>query len=195
MVFPINSTQSDKITLNEKGRKFSTLYTSWHGSDGVIGSGRAEPRILYIPLYHKIRIPFAAILDIIFLFNAKIEVLRLNGKIKLPDRLEWDIYLTSINSLKSGIFKSNSMTPENKFKCLLRKMPRFLWRVSAYSQNNPVFELLFDATDIEQGSLLTCGIIYDDNIAAVMKGIYDQLKGDADLSASPLLPILNCFSE
>lgn len=48
----------------------SSISTSWRGSDGAIGSGRAISEILLIPLYHKIRVPFQEIHDGVLHFDS-----------------------------------------------------------------------------------------------------------------------------
>jgi len=48
-------------------------------------------------------------------------------------------------------------------------MPRFMWRATAYDAGNPALELLFDATDIEQGTSFVGAIAHNRALARVLQ--------------------------
>ena len=146
------------------------LSTSWIGGDGRIGSVAAEPEILMVPLYHKIRIPFNIVHDTVLSFNDNIiESLKATGALGLSENLEWEIYLTTVNNFKTDLFQSDKL-PENKRReALLTNLPRFLWRATASCQNDPVIDLIFDATDIEQSPFLVYAIGYDCGLFSILK--------------------------
>ena len=162
-----------KITvgLNNSGDNLSSssLSTSWIGSNGRIGGARALPSILLIPLYHKIRIPFGVIHDAVVSFDAFIESLRDSLPVPVDERIEWDIYLTTNNDLKTEILKSSSMSGKYYGELLLEGMPRFLWRATALHNNEPLMDLVFDATDIEQGPFFVRAIEYDKNLSLFLR--------------------------
>ena len=187
----------DGITIDINGQKYNSMHTSWKGGEGLgpIGSARAIPIILYFPLYHKIRIPYSVIHDNMAFLNSIIEKLRNENKIKLNSSLNYDIYLTSINSLKKEILQSSRLSKDKKLHCLLEKMPRFIWRVTAIEGTNPVLEFLFDATDIEQGPLMPCIVEYDKNFTAVMSGVSKEMGLHPEYQAHPIWPIIEFFSK
>ncbi len=160
-----------KVTDNETNEEYDTLSTTWkntrYNSDNML----AAPRFMLIPVYPKIRIPFKLILQIIIQFDQFFESRRSHAIIPLDHRIYWDIFLTTINDLKTDILSSSYYHGEDKRQFLTKSMPRFLWRTTAYSEKTPIFDLLFDATDIPQGDFLSFVIKYDEGIAVSLKGI------------------------
>jgi len=145
--------------------EFSTsnkLATNWLDKNGKLGNVFADPFLLMVPLYHKIRIPYGIISGKIEEFDAIIEQLR-NAEVGLllSQRLVWDIYLSNVNDVKSDIIKSATLDSESKRAILLINMPKYLWRATAYEGTQKILDILFDATDIEQGAILVTAISYD----------------------------------
>jgi len=196
-VGPFARMKFDGITISMDGQEYNSLHTSWRGGEGLgpIGSARAIPFIIYLPLYHKIRIPYSVIHDNMAFLNSIIEKLRNENKIKLNSSLNYDIYLTSVNSLKKEILQSSRLSKDKKLHCLLEKMPRFIWRVTAIEGTNPVLEFLFDATDIEQGPLMPCIVEYDKNFTAVMREVSKEMGLHPEYQAYPIWPIIEFFSK
>ena len=135
-------------------RTANSLSTSNIGIYGTIGQVRAVPTMIFIPLYHKIRIPLETVRAVLISFDRLAESFRELGIIELPKRLVWDIYLTTISQFKQSIFSSDWTGGRDKLYLLLKQMPRFIWRATAFCEQKPVLDLLFDATDIEHGSFL-----------------------------------------
>jgi hypothetical protein len=166
-VGPFARMVSDNLTVSydKNGEKNDSLSfsTSWRGKDGRIGSVRGVPIFILLPLYHKIRITFIQVLDIIIHFDGFLEALKKANFFKLIDeRIEWDIYLTTNNKLKTEIF--NGILPlssELRREVLLDNKPRFLWRATAFCKEKHKLDILFDATDIEQGLFINGVIGYD----------------------------------
>ncbi|MFV2058767.1 MAG: hypothetical protein ACC707_20080, partial [Thiohalomonadales bacterium] len=138
----------DEEDGEEDGRKFFSLSTSWADSEGTHDYVRSVPKLVMIPLYHKIRIPYDAIEEAIMTFDAILEMLRTRGLSPFLKRFEWDIFLSTVNDFKSELFKQKN---ESLNKMLTKELPHFLWRATAREGNKQVMDLLFDATDIEQG--------------------------------------------
>lgn len=169
---------NEKISVKVDGVQVNvdTLSTSWLSRDKS-NKRRAMPDILLVPLYHKIRIPFEIIYEKISIFDNFIK--KLLSKLKNPDNegeidliidsFEWDIYLTTVNETKSELFASKNVHSEAKEGILLRSLPRFLWRATAYSKDSKLLDLVFDATDIEQGSLLMHAIEYDKVLSFILR--------------------------
>jgi len=147
------------ITIN--GNQHNTISTSWKWDKKPIGNVKAVSDIILIPLYNKVRIAFNTIQSLIIYFDRFIEVMRGKGFLSSGQRLEWDIRLTTINQFKNNISKLTCLTGDLKRSILLNRMPRFLWRATARCEETYVLDLLFDATDIEQGSFLIDVIGYE----------------------------------
>lgn len=130
------------------------LDTSWTGEGEVI----AKPYLLIIPLYNKIRIPVAYIEDGVLSFDNVLE----NARKRSPlPRMVWDIYLTTVNDLKEDLFVNlRTVLKDKAIDVLARNFPRFIWRATAYIDNDMQLDLLFDATGIEQQKLILLGIEY-----------------------------------
>jgi hypothetical protein len=134
---------------------------------------RAE--FLLIPLYHKIRIPFQTIFGIVSSFSSLIEEMQQHGLFALPAQLEWDIFLTNVNTLKTEIHGLATLTGEYRLRILTTSMPRFIWRATALVNDNPALDLLFDATDIEQGPSFVGVILYDTALGQILGQIAQAL--------------------
>lgn len=152
------------FTIDGNTFRSYSLQTFWSDANRNVGDIRAIPTILLIPLYHKIRIPFATILNSIIYFNSFIEFLRANHFLSLANFLEWDIYLTSINDFKSESLIEKNLLGEELRSILESPLPHFMWRATAKNNNQLVLDVLFDATDIEQGNILLKVIEYDKTI-------------------------------
>ena len=136
------------------------LTTNWRDEQGNSGRVFALPEIILVPVYHKIRIPYNSALESVISFDAWIQELAKKGFQLFGERLEWDIYLTTVNDIKTEIESSQLIGGRYKKALLLEPMPRFMWRATALVQRQPVVDLLFDATDIDQGSFFTRAIEY-----------------------------------
>jgi len=156
-----NTSVSEKVA--RKPYKWNSLSTSWRGDDGVVGSVRAVPRFHLIPLYPKIRIRFEFIRDVVMGFDKffREAIFGPSTVSSLPSPFEWDIFLTTVNEFKSDLQTESSIDDSVRRKVLLRNMPRYMWRVKVAHKSVIVLELLFDATDIEQGKFFVCGVEYN----------------------------------
>jgi len=141
-----------------------SLKTFWADTNKNIGNIRAIPTILLTPLYHKIRIPFTIILESIIYFNSFIEFLKNNSYLIMPDHIEWDIYLSTINDFKTEVLENNYKPTNDLSKILTQSLPHFVWRASARLKNKLIFDFLFDATDIEQGDYFLTALEYDKSL-------------------------------
>lgn len=127
---------------------------------------RATPDLLILPLYHKIRIPFKTILQIIYIIDFLIKDTATTAGVPAPE-FEWNIFLSDIKSFKNSIYKTSPMLSEHKYDILTTKMPRFVWRAIAEINNESKIEFLFDATDLEQGKIFIRFVEYDPSIALI----------------------------
>jgi len=161
-----------KIVLEDEKDKsvgMDSVSTSWQDKEGERGNIRALPELVLIPLYHKIRLPFYLINGIVSLFDNYIEEIR--RIIPIPNnRPEWDIHLTTVNDLKREILASDFFkNQEYRLEILLKGMPRFIWRAIAWNSNMRLIELLFDATDIEQGPFFICAIEHNKPFSVILR--------------------------
>lgn len=147
------------------------LKTDWIDSTGNRGGVFADPFMLVIPLYHKIRIPYQIIFDRIAEFDVVLEGLRVNAFMPVSTRLEWDIYLTEVNEFKKEISKLNSLETKTKQNALLINMPKYLWRATAIDNGENKLDVIFDATDIEQGTIIVAVIVYDNILKQYLEAL------------------------
>jgi len=125
-------------------------------SYGGVGSHVAAPEAVLVPLISSIRISAGTINDLVREIDGFIEQARLAGQLDIEsDRLEWDIYLISVQDFKRDILSTNHLTYEHKSQLLIHSFPLYLWRATAMEDEQPVLDLLFDSTDLEQGRILT----------------------------------------
>lgn len=172
-----------------------TLSTSWANEDGDMGYFWAEGSVLLIPLYHKIRISFSAVFALLSHFDEFIEELRKRKGLPLTQRLEWDIRLSQVNDLKGEFATSNDVTDHDRRTILLTSLPRFVWCATARSEDRKIMDLLFDATDIEQGSFFLRAIEYNPDVSHVLRAVA-QDESQVDRPRTDVLwRILGWFGE
>jgi len=135
------------------------LDTSWPVCDGKGETQVALPILLLIPLYHKIRISFQEIHDSYVLpFDVLLEEFRERDLLPLTQRIRWEIYLISVNDLKRFLAGDQTLGGDDLEEVLTEGMPRFLWRATGICNEEEVLDLLFDATDIDQGPVFVRAI-------------------------------------
>lgn len=180
--------------VGNETRELKSISTSWVGSDGILGSVRAAPMYLIVPLYPKIRIRFEFIRSVMIDFDSFLKDLIRVTKSPIPSDIEWDIHLTTVNQLKSDLRSDGNLPSVAKRLVLLKNMPRFIWRVRAYFKDLPHLELLFDATDIEQGPFCICGIEYDKTLFRFLKGASRIITPMSQYQQRPYWRILEWFA-
>ena len=153
------------------------------------------PSEVIIPLYHKIRIPYNYIFNVVFGFDRILKVFQTNNFINLPENLTWDIYLTTINKYKTELFNSQEINNETKRLILTKRLPRFLWKATAFSANETIFEFLFDATDIQQADAAVNGYVHDDNLLNQIKAPLDEDFIQEEFINVPHWQIIKWFRE
>ncbi|MDP2157450.1 MAG: hypothetical protein Q8K68_07065, partial [Nitrospirota bacterium] len=194
---PFARMESDGVPVClEKGNPEFSLSTSWRGSSGVIGSARAVPVAILVPLYHKMRITYDVIERIVINFDSSVETFRSNGLIpQLGKRLEWDLFLSTINDLKEEILQSRDLDEAERIEVLTERMPRFVWRATAVIDKKPIVELVFDATDIEQGNFLIRAIRFDRPFFEILKSISNMPSIATIINNSFVSPIFGWIRE
>jgi hypothetical protein len=145
----------------------------------------AQPLAMLVPLYPKIRIPFETIFHSVCSFNSLVEEMRQHNVISLQAPLEWDIYLTEVNTLKSGLHDDTRLSGEYRRTILTLPMPRFIWRATGTIAGAPALDLLFDATDIEQGPSFVCVIAHDLLLGQVLRKVAQALVHAQRTSVRP----------
>lgn len=187
----------DPIVTPEQN-SLPSLSTSWRGGNGqgAVGSARAliNDSVLLIPLYHKIRIPFQDIQGSVILFDSFLDMFLLNGQLPLPKRCEWDIRLSTINVLKAELLSSENLPADRKRTVLTNRMPRYMWRATARSANRVVLDLLFDATDLIQGSYFICAVEYDQALSDFLRALARQPNVQTAYHGRPESTVLDWFA-
>jgi len=147
---------------NNNNIELPSLSTSWANLDGTAGA-RAWPELLLFPLYHKIRIPFGSIHDQIMQLDALIGIVFnvTNNIFNQPDIHEWDIYLTTVNNIKTEILDDINLDKNVRQQVLTSGMPKYIWRSTLQYNDLKILDIFFDATDIEQSSFVINVICYN----------------------------------
>ncbi len=166
-----------------------TLSTSWAApsQNGEVGSALAVGNQLVLPHYHKIRVQFEAVLGAVNSFSEQLDALRDDGMLTLGP-FEWDIFLSDVADFRRGI-RQAELQPDYRSAILVEPTPRFLWRAIAYVGCEPVLELVFDATDIEQGSFIRRCVEYDRILGGALRrlaGMYLSKLVESDSSRGVL---------
>jgi hypothetical protein len=179
--------------LKVGAKKLMSLSTSWGDQNGNPGGVRAVPGVMLVPLYHKIRIPYEAVHDLVVSFDTFMEMLCALAPKILPSRPEWDIYLTTVNEYKSQLLAGKILPAAYKREALQESMPRFIWQASAVIDQRPVLDLLFDATDIEQGKLFVRAVEYDSALGGFLRHVCKEPKLRKLFSDGPEVKVIDWF--
>ena len=155
----------ETIEVGSNKQALPTLTTSWKNTKKKENMVCAVPLMVTIPLYGKIRIPFNSIYNKteklnIFLNFIFVDNVIVDGVFTDKLQIEWDIYLTTNNEYKSTLYKSD-INGEYYREVLLSNMPKYIWCSTAYLDGEKVFDLLFDATDVKNGSCFTMAVSYN----------------------------------
>jgi hypothetical protein len=186
---PFARMEFNNLVLNiDDNTKIESIDTTCRDANGAIDKIKAVSEILIIPLYHKIRIPFYTILMVI----NKVKHLQefINNAPGLPSFaiLEWDIYLADISEFKIDILKNaNVANGDYKEKLLTDNYPKYLWRAIGMIGDRKKIELLFDATDIDQGVFYLKYISYDTTTENYFKLIASLISGIVDMNLKAIL--------
>jgi len=170
----------DCVLIDEK--RFPVSITHYSNGDFWV------PLFLIVPVYHKMRLllftPHAATCEF-HEFYKGIRVNRLDQLEKvepynkeyadlLPEILKWDTYLIEGHQLKGILRESKYFSLDRlsyRRELLEEHWPKYVWRSVGFVQGEkPIVELLFDATESEQGSSLFKAIIYDEILGDLLRG-------------------------
>lgn len=153
-------------------KKTECLETTWEDSNRKIGNVKATSEILIIPLYHKIRIPFIAVLKAVNFFNSHF----IPHVVAVPKftLFEWDIFLADIKDFKNEILNEEFLDKDLKEKILTTQFPKYLWRAIGKINDEKKMEFVFDATEIDQASFHLMTINYDSIIEQQYRLLLDS---------------------
>lgn len=191
-VGPFARMEFDGVKVGPKSRM--SLSTSWGDHNGTPGSVRAAPDLMLVPLYHKIRIPYESVHDLVVQFDTFLDMLRSQFPAIQPERPEWDIYLTTVNEYKSRLLTGTNLSSAYKREVLQESMPRFLWQASARVNGRSVLDLLFDATDIEQGKLFVRAVEQDPILGSFLRRVCREPSLHKLFSGGAELRIVDWFA-
>ncbi|WP_417538195.1 hypothetical protein [Marinomonas sp.] len=138
--------------------------------DWVAESQILVPDSLVIPSYKKVRVASDAVENTCKALIEEYEEYYKHYEV-VPPAITYDLSLQSLADIKNRIIKDRRVI--NKREILLSSAARFMW-VAVFRDNQdkePLFELLFDSTDIPQGNCYTGCIRYDD-------GYFDRIVKD-----------------
>lgn len=190
MIFDENTT---KVKKDNKKIDMISLSTSWKYNGADIGNIKAIPEILLVPLYHKIRIPLDRIYKYIYSFQAILNNLKAFIPHLISNNIEWNIYLIGVNELKKELFNNIAFKSNYCKKILLKNLPRFIWRATAVINNKLIMDLLFDATDIEQGNNFIYAIEYDEMFSLILRNIFKETIIEEKAKREPVWEIIKWF--
>jgi len=152
-----------------------------HGVSNVITFPNEvyKPDTLIMGLYHKVRIPYSRIkttcIDLLAYISEYLIYYCDKKDAELIQALKWDIHLNKNSELKADILKREI---DNKSKYVTRFWPKYLWDAVAYYGEVPIFEMIFDATDIDHGDVFLGIIPFNDKYASFIEDIIKDYSHD-----------------
>lgn len=144
---------------------------------------RARSHTLVVPLNHKIRIPFSAILELAVAIAGLAASRRIAGIYEeMGGRpFEWDIALSPLNDLR-GTIATGPLAEDRRVELLTTPMPRYAWRIAAVDGERRLVEILLDATDLVQGEMLIDVLVNDQAAGQMLGAVFATAGEEFDLS-------------
>jgi hypothetical protein len=105
------------------------------------------PYVVIVPLYNKIRVTFLDIQDYVMRLDWTI------GQQYSRSAVEWDCRLIKLGDFRNLYRNELALDRQTRMDLLFDNGPRFIWCVSLKWYEAPVFDLIFDATDMARSSL------------------------------------------
>ncbi|NLR23218.1 hypothetical protein [Pseudoalteromonas maricaloris] len=153
------------------------------------------PDSLIIPNYRKIRIPSEYIANTCnSVIHEYTHYYKERGK-SCPS-VTFDIQLISSAIYKSGLIETPNVA--NKEAILCKPLAKYIWSAKFQSEGQPLFDILFDSTEIPQGDAIAGISIYDQNgfdaITRPLKNILEYEPLHEDYSGKDfLVPLIRSF--
>jgi hypothetical protein len=157
------------VIVERDGKQFTVdaLTTSWQ-SASTTGKVFAVPDMLLCPMYHKVRIEWKWVLLAVTEFYLFLTQLSRTTPIDVAS-VEWDVYLSNVNDVKSDYANRAALTSDRRFSLLTQPMPRFLWRATGRRGTEDAIDIVFDATDIETGQVVVSALVFDDLLLQLLR--------------------------
>lgn len=156
------------------------------------------PESLIMPTDKKVRIPVSYIKNtcysIVDEFNQYINSLKTDDPaiLGLQGALRYSIKLEELSELKQRIFKDARII--NKKDVLMRSIARCEWVAKFYLEDVLSFEIIFDATDIPQGNVVSNIVIYNqERYEASILPLNNFISGKTELPDTGDLSFLSAF--
>lgn len=144
----------------------STDWKSPFGRPSVI----AKSKIMVLPLYRKIRIPFQVVHDAIVELDDFLELMRLQF-LPAGERPEWDIYLCTVADFKSEVLGGGAGYGKDAAAALKIPLPKYMWRATTSVAGVNACDFLFDATGLEQSSLLLIAKVHSPDVLKMLQSL------------------------
>jgi len=116
-------------------------------------------------VYHKVRISLCdQIIRDVLCLHAGLAAVSEQLQEEYPNTLvpcpsTWDVRLTKVGTLKSAWRKD--LPASGRHEALAQFLPRFMWQATALREGDPMFDVLFDATDAPDGIAEPVLVPYD----------------------------------
>jgi hypothetical protein len=146
------------------------MLTTWPSSLGA--QVVAKPEVLLVPVYHKIRIPFGAVHDIVNQFDQLIRIFQKKGFLPAATDPEWDIYLSTVGKFKESIRTEVGLDGAVRRLIHEQSLPRYIWRAVADVGGTSIIDIVFDATGIEDSDIVTLVIARDPAVPTMLQALY-----------------------
>lgn len=146
---------------------FSRLYCEYSQADGRVFrreislggksySDICEPKVVIVPIYHKVRLRFQKVRATVEKFDRYLRALNVpSDETGIPLTFEWDIRVIELAELKQYILQSSTMDDSTKEQILLSNQARFNWLSTAKLYGHPVMSAISDATGMERSFLIS----------------------------------------
>jgi hypothetical protein len=157
--------------LKSKKTDFQIIKTSW---DDKAGKQKiAKIQSIVVPLNSKIRVSHKEILKEITSFSIALDEYIL-GMDADQINLEWDFFLSDVNSFKSDLLQSKKLI--NRKLLLTDSYSKYVWRARAIFKNACIFEIVFDATDSPKRGVSRNYIFYDQKYIPIIETVDAKIK-------------------
>ena len=102
----------------------------------------------------------------------------------------------SLSDFKNQILSNTTLENSEKIRLATKPFPKYLWRALAKESDDVLlFDILFDATDIEQGKLFSDLVPYDKSYVELLKKyiVNHPFINSTKVHIAPLKALLQAF--
>ncbi len=157
--------------LNISDKKDYGIDTIWTEDN----NGHSKILSIIIPVNRKVRINHDDIREVLIGIHIILpELINPAGKYKNT----YDYYVINSNDYKSALRIDPAVSEDQKITFIHKSLPRYIWIISAYLEDEKIVDLIFDATDVNSNMYGIYKVYYNEHKKSIEEIIKNVPKDE-----------------